>query len=93
MFDGELMRGIHADILYLGIVAVFALQWIELYSFILAYDGAYKKAMFWVGLIVYFSVTLIEMLVQLLFIPKIDKWSESASVKDNDVEKKNLLAF
>ena len=63
MFDREMMRGIHSDVVYLTVIGAFGLQWINLYQFIVAYDGAYTKLMFWIGLLVYFCVTVVEQIL------------------------------
>ena len=91
MFDGELMRGIHADIVYLTVIGAFALQWIDLTRFIFAYDGSFGAGMFWLGLLIYFVVTVVEQIIQITLVPKINRWAESADILENDGSQSSRL--
>lgn len=92
MFDSEMMRGIHSDIVYMTVISAFALQWIDLIRFVWAYDGSYSQFGFWGGLIIYFVFTVAEQILQILFVPRIERWSDTAEINDNGADN-NLITM
>ena len=90
-FDGEFMREVFSDIVTLSILGPFAAHWYTLAQFYLAGEGSYLDDLeFWLWFAIYGAFTIFQMIIQVVLLPQVYDWSDSASYLDND---KNLLAI
>ena len=84
-FDGEFMRTIYKDVMQISVFGPFFAHW---YAFGLyltfALDGG--RVIDLVFLAVWFALTVVEEVIQLLMLPKVYEWAEDASILSNDVE-------
>ena len=85
-FDGEYMREIYRDIQALSIFGPFFIHW---YAF-----GLYMIAMLDTGdafdyimLAFWGAETVFEQLFQIILLPKVFEWADTAPILDNDVQK------
>lgn len=89
-FDGAFMRDVFEIIVTLSILGPFAYHWYALAVFYLAGEGSYLDSIeFWLWFAAYSAFTIFQQIVQLILLPSIYDWADSAAVKDNDT--KNLM--
>ena len=93
MFDGKLMRQIYKDIVALSILAPFWKEWYDFGVYLLLLDGG-TTLMYWIGMALWFCLTVFEGVIQLLILPKVFAWADEAPTLDNGAEDNdgNLLA-
>ena len=92
MFDGEFMRSTFQTLVSLSILGPFGMHWYALANFFLGCEGVCLDSItFWLWLAAYAAYTIFQMIVDIILLPQIFDWTESASIVDNGAE--NLLAI
>lgn len=89
MFDNWLMREIFYGLVFLSVMGAFVQQWYAFGTYIIANDGAYGRFMFYIGLAIYFALTVLEQIMQIVLVPRIYSWSGASDFFDG----KHTLAY
>jgi len=83
-FDGEYMRSIYTDIQALSVMGPFFFHWYAFGMYMMAVlDGA-GDLMDWIFLGVWFFETVFEQVFQIILLPKVFDWADSAEILEND---------
>ena len=103
LFDGEFMRDIFGDLAWLSILGPFFFHWYATINFII--DGefggnkykngkmtSYDELWFWLTWVFQACLTIVEMVLQVIILPRLFDWVEEAEILDNGSEEE-LLAF
>ena len=106
LFDGEFMRNIFADLAWLSILGPFFFHWYATINFIIAgeYGGAnwnrndatntaYDEIWFWLTWVFMACLTIVEMILQVIILPRLFDWVDEAAILDNGAKEQNLYAF
>lgn len=88
MFDNWLMREIFYGMTFLSVMGAFVQQWYSFGTYLINNDGAYGNFMFYIGLALYFVLTVTEQIMQIVLVPRIYNWSGASDFFDG----KHLLA-
>ena len=90
-FDGEFMRGVFETVTTLSILGPFAMHWYALAQFYLAGEGSYLDSLeFWIWFALYGAFTIFQQIIQVVLLPQVYDWADSASTLDN--ESQSLIA-
>ena len=83
-FDGEFMRSTFQMLVSLSVLGPFALHWYALAQFYLGCEGSCLDSItFWLYLAAYSAFTIFQMIVDVILLPQIYDWTDSASIVDN----------
>lgn len=103
LFDGAFMRDIFTDLIWLSIMGPFFFHWYATVSFIINGDNggsswsgtgsvtAYDEFLFWLTWILQACLTIFEMIMQVVILPKVLDWVETAEILDNGAEQQENL--
>ena len=84
MFDNFLMREIFYGTAFLSVMGAFVQQWYALGVYLINAEGIYATLGFWLGFLLYFSLTVAEQIFQITMMPRIYRWSGEAGIFAKD---------
>ena len=92
LFDSEFMRSTYSMLVTISVLGPFANNWYDLALIYVAGEGSYLDNLtFWLYFAAYVAFTFFQMIVDVILLPQIYDWADSASIVDNGA--KNLLAI
>ena len=92
LFDGEFMRDTYTMLVTISILGPFANHWYDLANLWIAGENSYLDSItFWLYFAAYCAFTIFQMIVDVILLPQIYDWADSAKIVDNGA--KNLLAI
>ena len=92
LFDSEFMRSTYSMLVTISILGPFANHWYDLANLWIAGENSYLDSItFWIYFAGYVAFTFFQMIVDIILLPQIYDWADSARIVDNGA--KNLLTI
>lgn len=102
IFDGEFMREVFSDLAWLSILGPFFYHWYATVSFIIAMQNGgakwtsgkvtgYDELWFWLTWVFQAALTIAEMILQVVLLPRVFDWVDEAEILDNGAENQEAL--
>ena len=92
LFDSEFMRSTYVTLVTISVIGPFANHWYDLANLWIAGENSYLDSItFWIYFAAYCAFTFFQMIVDIILLPQIYDWADSARIVDNGA--KNLLTI